>query len=278
MNTVVQLHGRERQEEKAVSWARQWAWKEGEEEKTQSKRLAWKRKRAKLKAAKMNRTKAEEDEYDKMQTRWIFYVLKEQRCAKYIILACSTSQTALSFLQLFLQKVNIPFETVPQALESFRGNETITLESIMQDEMKQHSLHSFWRVKAIRENFTQPHLLSSTDTDEERRCQAAARTLEDEGMVDNYAGLPAELQKLVANFTSRHDPQDSDAAAAGLRDNWGMGATDESEAPTIHPASSSEQHHCEWNDTDEHDGEEDQEGESGGAESKKPATKHARKA
>ena len=274
MNTAVQLHGRDGQEKKkAVSWAVQWAWKEGEEEKTQSKRLAWKRKRAKLKAATMNRTKAEEDEYDKMQTRWIFDVLKEQRCAKYIILACSTSQTALSFLQLFLQNVNIPCETVPQALESFRGNETTTLESIMQDEMKQISLLSFWRVKVIRENFTQPHLLSSTDTDEERRGQAAARTLEDEGMVDNYAGLPAELQKLVANFTSRHDPQDSDAAAAGLRDNWGMGATDESEAPTIHPASSSEQHH-----TDEHDGEEDQEGESGGAESKKPAAKRARKA
>lgn len=275
MNTVVQLHRKEGEEEKkAVSWAKQWAWKEGEEEKTQSKRLAWKRKRAKLKAATMNRTKAEEDEYAEMQTRWIFDVLKEQRCAKYIILACSTSEPALSFLQGFLQKVDIPFETVAQALESFRDNKTITLESIMQDEGKQISLLSFWRVKAIRENFTQPQLLSSTDSGEERRGQAAARTLEDEGMVDKYAGLPAELQKLVANFTSRHDPQDSDAAAAGLRD----GATDESEAPTIHPASSSEQHHREGNDTDEHDGEEDQEGESGGAESKKPAAKRARKA
>lgn len=155
-----------------------------------------------------------------MQTRWIFDVLKEQRCAMYIILACSTSKPALTFLQRFLQEFDIQFETVAQALESFRDNKTITLESILQDEVKQLSLLSFWRVKAIRENFTQPQLLSSTDSGEERRRgQASARTLEDEGMVDKYSGLPAELQNLVANFTSRHDPQDSDAAAVGLLQN-----------------------------------------------------------
>lgn len=94
MSTAVQLHTKEEEEEKkAVSWAEQWAWKEGEEEKTQqSNRLAWKAKRsAELKKATATRNRKnkeaeqQEDDYfegEKQTIKWIFDILKERRCAK----------------------------------------------------------------------------------------------------------------------------------------------------------------------------------------------------
>lgn len=94
MSTAVQLHTKEEEEKKkAVSWAEQWAWKEGEEEKTQqSNRLAWKAKRsAELKKATATRNRKnkeaeqQEDDYfegEKQTIKWIFDILKERRCAK----------------------------------------------------------------------------------------------------------------------------------------------------------------------------------------------------
>jgi hypothetical protein len=151
----------------------------------------------------MHRNEADRNEYEAKETRWIFDILKEKGCAKYIIFACTKSPVAMSFLLFFLKSVGIDDDkqAVGQALQSFRDDKDITLEWIRRDESRNEYLHIFWRVKAIRENFVLPELLSSTDTDEERRGQTAARALEVPGMVEGYDGLPAELQKLVANFT-----------------------------------------------------------------------------
>ena len=224
-----------------MSWEKQWAWKEGEEKKTRLKKLVWKQKRKA--AVNMIRNKEEAEDYQRKETRWIFDILKEERCAKYIIYACTRrNQLALSLLQAALSSVGIYLtseQPLPVALAQFRSDETITFDSIMKDEDKNLVFHSFWRMKIIRGQFQIPgQHLSSTDTDEEKRGQGAARSLEEPGMVEGFAGLSTELQNLVANYTMQYDTSDSVAAGKSLRHQFGVESKEESDAATIHPASS----------------------------------------
>ena len=243
MSTVVQLHTKEEEDEeekkktKAVSWAKQWDWKEGEEEKTQSNRLAWKKKRAELKSTEMKRTAAEQREYEENRTKWCFNILKTPRLAKYIILACAQSSAALTFLQNIFKYTNISLDKeIPVALAEFR--ERVTWEMVTESEVITQGLYSLWRVKEIELNFVLPENRSSTDTDQEKRLREAAISMQDEAVVENYKMLPYEIQVMVANWTNRRDPENPEAAALQFREFWGD--TAESEATTIHPASSAE--------------------------------------
>ena len=223
-----------------VSWGEQWAWKEGEEEQTRRKKIKWKRKRKERRDA-IKRERVEE--YIAKQVKWAFHILKDERVAKYIIYACTTSKNALNQLILFLESVGITLDgqELPEALKSFRMDDELTLDSISADSDAEELLYLFFRVKDIRTQFATPGAdVSPTDTDEDKRARAAAVAVQDGEVVKNLDNLPRVLQAVVADFTSRHDPQDQNAAGASLRNHLGLETTtDDDESETSHAAPSS---------------------------------------
>jgi len=158
----------------------------------------------------------------------------------YNIFACSRSGAAFTLLQALLKTCNIGIdvqETLPHALKTFREDETITLDSIMEDEDKKDYIFFLYRVSEVKKHFIRPGQdLSSTDTDQSQRARHAARALENPKILQGYAGLPEILQEKVAYFTSRYNAENSGAAAEDPRKEWGT-KNPESDEPTIHPRS-----------------------------------------
>ena len=72
-------------------------------------------------------------------------------------------------------------------------------------------------------------------------------------IVAGFQGLPEELQRAVADFTSRQNPADPNAARESLTRSWGDNKDkNESDESTLHPNSSYDTHHEDQEDRNLH--------------------------
>lgn len=217
---------------KKVSWARDWEWREGEEERTRARKKGFTdrrlRKKLKRNPAKMfRRNKEDQDRYDKMQAAWMYTVLRNEAYKKELILLCGECPRVANHLQLVCSSLKIEFSNadgkvdVGRALDQFRTS--ITWEDhVDNDGDLQIELASFFRISKIRARFSprgQP--LSPTDTDESKQAAMAALKLAasnckvvlgDEG-AERLLGLQEDLQKQIVGFITQfgtHDDNQSE--------------------------------------------------------------------